>query len=305
VYGAYSSGKMPIYCSSAFFSADKSGVYPLPSISTKAIYNSLQYDYMGQSALSHHMDVSFENGASVTGLKAVDNLSDGSMTYGVIYGTPDGWNNRGIWLYSAGDLISKPNTDFEDLPGVTPYSLEEMDSGMMGEISVVYDAATNRLSAAVTSTAISGALLNVDIVVNASGYVQTTPNGTWGKKVDNYCTARVARQVENIVLDRTAVVVDGNALNDALNAIYAQTFFDSYNKIGSSNSYDHRAHPTSFEVSLRFSLAGDSADMMIPITVTTGSQTSFYHGQEGVNYSVSVKMNKTVNRIAFVGNLYY
>lgn len=303
VCGAYSPGLKPVYCSSASVSADKSGVYPLPSISTSAIFNTLQYDYLGQAALSHHIDVSFENGSSVNGLQAVDNLSDGSMTYNIIYGKEDGWNDRGIWLYSAGNLISKSGTDFDELRGLTPYSLEDVYSGMMGEIVVTYNADTQNICAYVTSSYLAGVKLNTEIVVNASGYVQTTPNGTWGKKVDNYCSARVSMQVKDVALGMTPVAVDGNALKEAMDAIYANVYFDSYNNIGSSNSYDHPAHPTSLEVSLRFSLSGEWADRMVPIKVSPPSTVSYFHEQEWVTYSVATTTRNTVNNVAFVENL--
>ena len=61
--------------------------------------------------------------------------------------------------------------------------------------------------------------------------------------------------------------------------IYAQTFFDSYNSIGSSNSYQHSAHPISLEVSLRFSLSGVSSMRMIPIAVSSPPTISFHHTQ--------------------------
>lgn len=303
VCGAYSPGLKPIYCSEASVSVDKSGVYPLPPISTSAIFNSLQYDYLGQAALSHHIDVSFENGSSVRGLKAVDNLSDGSMTYGIMYGKEEGWNDRGIWLYSAGNFISKPGADFDELPGVTPISMEDMYSGMMGEIVVAYNADTQNICAYVTSSYLAGVQLNTEIVVNASGYVQTTPNGTWGKKVDNYCSARVSMQVKDVALGMSPVAVDGNALKEAMGAIYAHTYFDSYNNIGSSNSYDHPAHPTSLEVSLRFSLSGEWVDRIVPIRVSPPSTVSYFHEQEWITYSVSVKTDSKLNRMAFVENL--
>ena len=303
VCGSYSPGLEPIYCSFASVKVVKSGVYPLPDISTRAIFNCLQYDYLDQASMSHHIDVSFVNGAPISGVCSVNNLSDGSMKYDTIYGTPDGWNDRGIWLYSAGSLISKPRNDFDALSGVTPRSMEDVESGMMGEISVFYDSGTNNFYAAVTSSYLNGVVMNVEIDINASGYVQTTPNGTWGKKVDNYCTSRVSKQVREIVLGQTAIAVDGNAMNEAMSAIYAQTFFDSYNKVGSSNSYNHSAHPTSLEVSLRFSLSGDWEDRMVPITVATPSAVSFLHEQEWVTYSVSVKTDLQLNRMAFVMNL--
>jgi hypothetical protein len=261
---------------------------------------------MGQDALSHHVDVQFDGGGYVPGLSIIDNLSDGSLKYEIIYGNDpdnDGWNNRGIWLYSAGRLVSKAGPEFDSLQGVIPISLSAVSSGNMGHISVAYDADTQNMCASVSSADLAGVKLNTEIVINASGYVQTTPNGTWGKKVDNYCTSKVSKQVKDITLGVNKVAVDGGAIKEAMNAIYAQSFFDSYNSIGSSNSYQHCAHPTSLEVSLRFSLSGDSAMRMIPITVSTPAMVHFYHTQEAVTYSVTVNTSKKINNMAFVAGL--
>lgn len=306
VCGSYSSGAGPIYCSKTAFAAAGSGVYPLWGLSTTNIRNALLYDYMGQDALSHHVDVQFDGGGYVPGLSIIDNLSDGSLKYEIIYGNDpdnDGWNNRGIWLYSAGRLVSKAGPEFDSLQGVIPISLSAVSSGNMGHISVAYDADTQNMCASVSSADLAGVKLNTEIVINASGYVQTTPNGTWGKKVDNYCTSKVSKQVKDITLGVNKVAVDGGAIKEAMNAIYAQSFFDSYNSIGSSNSYQHCAHPTSLEVSLRFSLSGDSAMRMIPITVSTPAMVHFCHTQEAVTYSVTVNTSKKINNMAFVAGL--
>lgn len=306
VCGSYPSESGPIYCSKMAFTAAGSGVYPLWGLSTMNIRNALLYDYMGQDALSHHVDVQFRGGGYVPGLSMKDNLSDGSMEYEIIYGNDpdnDGWNNRGVWLYSAGRSVSKSGTEFDSLQGVTPGSLSAISSGNVGYISITYDANTRNMCASVSSADLAGVKLNAEIVINASGYVQTTPNGTWGKKVDNYCTSKVTKQMKDITLGTNSVVVDGNAVKEAMNAIYAQSFFDSYNSIGSSNSYQHCAHPTSLEVSLRFSLSDDSAMRMIPITVSSPAMVNFYHTQEAVTYSVTVNTSKKINKMAFVASL--
>lgn len=306
VCGSYPSESGPIYCSKTAFTAVESGAYPLWGLSTTNIRNALLYDYMGQEALSHHVDVQFDGGGYVPGLNIKDSLSDGSMQYEIIYGNDsgnDGWNNRGIWLYSAGKLLSKPGREFDFLQGVIPGSLSAISSGNMGHISVGYDANTQNLYAFVSTVDLVGVKFNAEIVVNASGYVQTTPNGTWGKKVDNYCTSKVSKQVKDISLSASPVAVDDGAIKEAMNAIYAQAFFDSYNSIGSANSYQHCAHPTSLEVSLRFSLSGDSAMRMIPITVSTPVTVHFYHTQEAVTYSVTVDTSKKINKMAFVTSL--
>lgn len=303
VCGSYPSGVRPIYCSKGSYKTSTSGVYPLWELSTTNIFNALLYDYMGQDALSHHVDVQFEGGGYISCLDIKDSLSDGSMKYEIIYGNDpdnDGWNNRGIWLYSAGKLVSKPGSEFDALYGVTPVSLNAISGGNMGHINVLYDADKQSLCASVSAAGLAGVKLSAEVVVNASGYVQTTPNGTWGKKVDNYCTAKVSKLVNDITLSTSSVVVDGGALKEAMNAIYAQTFFDSYNSIGSSNSYQHSAHPISLEVSLRFSLSGDSSMRMIPIAVSSPPTISFHHTQENVTYSVSVTTSEKINKMAVV-----
>ena len=97
--------------------------------------------------------------------------------------------------------------------------------------------------------------------------------------------------------------IDGGAVKSALNAIYSQTFYDSYNLIGSSNSYSHHAHPTSLNVTMKFSLSGDAAEKMVLLSFTAPSSVSFYHSQENVTYSVAMKTTKQTNRVAIVRNL--
>ena len=270
VCGAFSSSQLPIYCSRSAFMAYDSGVYPLPELSTDMIRYALLYDYMTQNALLHQVDAVFQDGSPIYELQIVNKLSDGSMKFDYIYGSDlnsGGLNDRGIWLYTGGYLLSKADTELDGFPGVTPESLSELLMLNDAHIAVSYNAENKNICASVTSNALVGTKLNTEIVVNASGYVQTTPNGTWGKKVDNYCSAKISKTVKNVVLGSNPTVIDSNALKEAMNAIYSQTFTDSYNMIGSSNSYQHSAHPTSLTVSLRFSLGDGYSESMVPIVL--------------------------------------
>ena len=316
VCGAFSPSQQPIYCSKSAFNVDSSDesiirddkclVYPLEEISTSLIYYALLYDYFGQSALCHFVDARFCTGVKFNGFKIVDKLSNGSPTYNIIYGNDSelpGWNDRGVWLYSNGVSICKPGIDFDEYPGVTALSLSSLASGAMGQISVTYNAESNNFCASIDAPDLVGVQLNTEIVVKASGYVQTTPNGTWGKKVDNYCTATVTKKVNDIALGLTSVAVDGNALVEAMNQIYSQTFTDSKNMIGSANSYAHRAHPTSLDITLRFSLSGECSNCMIPIVVTSPTSLSYYHSQDALTYTVSINTTEKLNKVAIVENL--
>lgn len=306
VCGGFPTGQMPLYCSGSAFSAKGSGVCHFPEISTQMIYHAALYDYMTQDILYHHIDAVFDNGERIYNMKAVDNLSDGSMEYVIIYGNDpdmDGWNNRGIWLYSGGVSISEANSDFDLLSGVNPTSLSELSSGETGEVKIAYDAGKGAFTACVNTSKGVGLQLSTEVSVNASGYVSTKPNGTMFGSVDNHCSSNVSKKVNDVVLGLSPVEIDGGAVKEAMTAIYSQTFYDSYNLIGSANNYSHHAHPTSMTVSLKFSLSGDSAGKMIPVSFTAPSSVSFYHSQDDVTYSVSVKTQKSVNLVAFVENL--
>jgi hypothetical protein len=71
-----------------------------------------------------------------------------------------------------------------------------------------------------------------------------------------------------------------------MDAIYAQTFFDSHNSIGSANSYQHAAHPTSLSVTIKIKVNSGSTVDLYPVTLTwNASNLSYYHSQDGTTYS--------------------
>ena len=306
VCGDFPAGQMPLYCSGDSFNAKGSCICHFPEISTQTIYHAALYDYFTQDKLYHHIDAVFENGERISKLRAVDNLSDGSMRYNIIYGNDpdmDGWDDQGIWLYSGGIPISKPESGFDSMTGVKPTSLSALAEGEDGEIKIAYDAGKGAFTACVDSSQGVGLQLDAEITVKASGYVSTTPNGTLFGSEDNYCSSNVFKKVSYVVLGVTPVEIDGGAVREAMNAIYSQAFYDSYNLIGSSNSYYHNAHPTSLEVSVKFSLSGKHAEKMVPLSLSAPSSVSFYHEQDGVTYSVAMRTTKQVNKVAIVSNL--
>ena len=74
-----------------------------------------------------------------------------------------------------------------------------------------------------------------------------------------------------------------------MDAIYAQTFFDSHNSIGSANSYQHAAHPTSLSVTIKIKVNSASTADLYPITLTwNDTSLSYYHSQDGKTYYPTV-----------------
>ena len=84
-----------------------------------------------------------------------------------------------------------------------------------------------------------------------------------------------------------------------MDAIYAQTFYDSHNWIGSSNSYQHSAHPTSMSVTIKIRVNSSSGTELYPITLTwSDTKVSYYHAQDGTTYSPTI--SKTMPLFNFV-----
>ena len=121
------------------------------------------------------------------------------------------------------------------------------------------------------------------------GYVKTYPNGTWGSGKDNNCTATISKTVTGVAVTSTNTSIDGGALKAGMDAIYAQTFFDSKNMIGSANSYQHAAHPTSMDVTLKIKVNSGSGTEMYPITLSwSDANLWYYHSQDATTYTPTI-----------------
>lgn len=102
---------------------------------------------------------------------------------------------------------------------------------------------------------VSNSLSNIQIKSNfhCEGYCKTYPNGTWGKSVENYPKAEHSSSAEKTEFKSYGIHdISGNGVRDALDMIYNTTFFDSYNKIGSSNNYQKHSQPTKLTMDLEF-----------------------------------------------------
>jgi hypothetical protein len=83
--------------------------------------------------------------------------------------------------------------------------------------------------------------------------------------------------------------IDGGAIKAGMDAIYAQTFYDSRNMIGSANNYQHAAHPTSMDVKLQIKLNSASGTELYPITLTwSDTKLSYYHTQDATTYTPTI-----------------
>ena len=268
-------------------------VYPLYGLETNDCYRVQMVDQRGQESLHHLFDVKLPSGRLYSGeVKIVDNLDDGSMKYGIIYGDdPEnpGWNDKGMWLYSNGNLISKPNTSLDSFTSITAKNLSSMvtrfNSGPYNLV-LTYDSSAGQLYASCTSGNKYNIKLDVNITGTVKGYVETFPSGTWFGGTDNNCTATISKTLTGITVGTSKTSIDGGAIKAGMDAIYAQTFYDSHNAIGSANSYQHAAHPTSLSVTIKIKVNSASTADLYPITLTwSASNLSYYHSQDGTTYS--------------------
>ena len=268
-------------------------VYALYGLETNDCLKVQMIDKSGQESLHHLFDVRLPSGRLYSGeVKIVDNLEDGSMKYSIIYGDdPEnpGWNNKGIWLYSNGNLISKPNTSLDSFPNITAHNLTNMTSRFNSgpyNLVLTYDSSAGQLYASCTSGNKYNIKLDVSITGTVNGYVETFPNGTWFGGKDNNCSATISKTLTGITVGTSKTSIDGGAIKAGMDAIYAQTFFDSHNSIGSANSYQHAAHPTSLSVTIKIKVNSASTADLYPITLTwSATSLSYYHSQDGKTYS--------------------
>ncbi len=271
-------------------------VYPLTGLETDDCYRVQMVDKRGQESLHHLFDVRLPSGRLYSNeIKIIDNLDDGSMTYGIIYGDdPEnpGWNDKGMWLYSNGNLISKPNTSLDSFNNVTARNLTNLMSRFNSgpyDLVMAYDPSAGQLYAISTKGNLYGIKLDVSITGTVNGYVETFPNGTWFGGKDNNCSATISKTLTGITVGSSKTSIDGGAIKAGMDAIYAQTFFDSHNSIGSANSYQHAAHPTSLSVTIKIKVNSASTADLYPITLTwNDTSLSYYHSQDGTTYYPTV-----------------
>ena len=319
ITSTYSESQLPIYGQSFSIYSDKGEfgdsyiedgnlmVYNISGVNTNDIIMATSYNKCGQETLYHLIDVSMPNRRLYSyQVSLIDNLEDGSMTYSIIYGDdPEnpGWNNQGMWLYSLGNLIKKNNTTLDTYANVTAQNLSSLVNRKISpgpyELTISYDSSAGQLYAKCTKGNLYGVKIDTYITGTVNGYVETFPNGTWGSGKDNNCTAKIYGGVTGVSVGSTNVSIDGGAIKAGMDAIYAQTFYDSHNWIGSSNSYQHSAHPTSMSVTLKIRVNSSSGTELYPITLTwSDTKVSYYHAQDGTTYSPTI--SKTMPLFNFV-----
>lgn len=251
---------------------------------------------------------------TIDGVKAIpddnlslsDRLQDGSSQYSLIYGR-EGWDDLGGWLYS-GDmfLYSTYNSLFmDDYPGFTPHNLDVLQDmyGLYGLLDLHFSYSGGKLYVYSLNADNYDVSLTFRFSGTVNGYVETYPNGTWGSAKDNYCSATFSKTVTGVkpVTVNGVACADGGVLKEAMDAVYANAFYDSKNWIGSSNSYMHNAHPVDMTFKMEVLVEKGSSVMLCPVSFTWDmTSIGYYHAQDAVTYNCSVSPSVSKYNVAIV-----
>lgn len=263
-------------------------VYPLASIEVDDIYAAMLYDGFGHSQMVHLVDVTLAGhplGSSDVSLQ--DKLSDGSARYNTIYGS-SGWNDAGVWLYSADRLLAAGGGWMNDYPNVTPKKLERLEARYLdsGPVSICFDYGGQLV---VNTYVGMGDQYGLDVTMRysgtAKGYVRTYPDGTWRGSHDNYCSVDYEHTIFSTPLTAVICEADGGEFKAVLDAVYAYSYKDSDRPLG-ADSYMHHAHPYAMECKVECLVEGEEGLELYPVKISWLSETLYYyHEQEGKNYS--------------------
>lgn len=304
VVNQYSRSSMPVYGSSYAFVSEYNGygtpavedgdklVYNLKGVDTDNLIAALTYDGWGYDSMSHHMQVTFADGSPVDDLTVEDCLSDGAFAFELKY-SAEGLDDRGIWLYDGATLILAPEDLFDQYPGLSPYNVRDLKSQISVIGNMVYDTDASRVYITADELGSSGLMLDSYTEAIAAGYVMTYPNGTLGKPKDNFCDAMLQRECKGFTVRHIEgkEVPDGDTVRDVFQQIYQNVYFDSWNKIGSANSYLHSAHPVSLSVKMSFRLSDindKSAQLFKPLFP---SYIYYSHAQDALEYRIPVNFS--------------
>lgn len=316
IVNEYNESSSPVYGSSASFVCERNVygsdalqkgdllVYNLEGIDSEDIKTAVTADGLVQESLSHHIDIRFVDGRPVENVVLNDNLAGNDLYYVSKYSSRD-LNDRGIWICRGGKRILGPDDTFDGTPGLTPANIRSMLEQNMTVCQLEYNENTGHICAYAHSLGNEGLTVSSFCSASAEGYVKTYPDGTWGKAQDNWCSASTSGSTEAfpVLHDAEGVSADSGVVYAAFDHIYSNVFFDSWNKVGSSNSYMHSAHPVSAKVSMSFKVADPNDESAYVFSANLPIYLFYMHPQDGVRYTVPTEFSRNLFKFTEVTRL--
>jgi hypothetical protein len=263
------------------------GVFPLVGIETDDLMKSLIYDKFGQDRMYHLVDVTL-GGYRIynSDVSLVNALSDGSSLYDAVYLSD--WNSKGVWLYSDDALVQSAGNYLVHYPNVSPKRIQRMRQRHASCPTLglqMWHDGQDFLGYVSNSQGIAyGVTMTVRFYGEVQGYVQTDPKGIWGSVQDNYCSASFDKTLKGVPLaDVLAEVsMDGGAVKQAMDAIYAQAFEDKRD----GKKFMHSAHPVSMDCKMEICVEGEKGLELYPMRVSWEyPYVRYYHAQDAMTYT--------------------
>ena len=284
-------------------------VYPLEGISTDDIIKAANYDRRGTGQMIHLVDATLAGRyLSALDLRLEDMVSNGSSRYDYMYYSEDSWNYRGAGLCSADLVLEWPQAWTHDCPNLTPGRMDRLvdrwDQGSSVCVSMLYDASQGRASVMTHAGkgAQYGLTLSFQYAGKVDGYVQTYPNGTWGKPQDNRCSVAFSHVKTGVPLVESALHVwaDDAGLKSAMDQIYGYTYKDSDRPLG-ADAYMHRAHPTAMALNMNLCVEGEKGGELYPYYVLWDADyLEYYHSQDAKIYKCALNSVTNAYRLSVV-----
>jgi len=268
---------------------DGSEVYEL--VSSEMMYKAVRYSRYPGSQQSFfntfNLWLTYDETYSLSGKATVsDILSDGSMEYGDKYGRENGYWDRGLMLWDKASSQSR----LSETPSDVPVALRNFSPSMVSAavsaspLAFVLGMNSNGSLTLACANNTQGKQFTVTVTGEIGASVTVYPNGTWGSS-KTYTKTFSYSVTRTLTPTRTATALDTQYTGfcQAMKDLYATTYTDSNNKIGSSDSFPHRMHPTSISMTVSVT----SSDYgLYPLEISS-NDIAYYHGQDSKTYTIT------------------
>ena len=182
--------------------------------------------------------------------------------------------------------------------------LERWDKDASVCVNMFYDSDQGRTSVMTYAGmgAQYGLTLSLQYAGTVDGYVQTYPDGTWGKPQGNRCSASFSHVKTGVPLEETALHVwaDDGGLKSAMDQIYGYSYKDSDRPLG-SDAYMHRAHPTAMTLNMNLCVEGEKGGELYPYYLRWDEDyLEYYHAQDAKVYQCALNSVTSAYKLSIV-----
>ena len=254
-------------------------IYPVRNIATTDILSAIMSAGYKEESFSNNIDVNLSKKIPGIVAKYINKISNNSSSC----------HYEGLCGFSQGQPLN-PNRYRPKCCLLSPSGLTGIttDPARNQTFSLDYNSVTDKLLLKRFLYGPNDSIIDVMIRGTVNGYVLTHPKGTNHKGLENFCSTRITQQVNNYQITDEGIPFGDQVFVKPLGQIYSNTFADSYNKIGSSNSYWHHAHAKNVELDIQIKQSVPTP--MYDTDIINDILLYHEHEQDNKTYSVPVKL---------------